>query len=118
MKIARTIFALLLAFSVAILPLTGSTAALQVQSSEQMPAMDMGAEPMSDCCDKGPAPCDKQGKADCASRAACALKCFTFTGSVLSGVPFPVKTADELLAISENPAPSEAGVAPFRPPRV
>jgi hypothetical protein len=109
----RTIFAILIAVAVAILPTAKAFAFI---------APDIGmtemsaAEPMHDCCPDETNPCDK--KVDgCAFMTACVLKCFSFWTASFSVVenrptdlavlPFPVSAALH-----------ERVIGPlFRPPR-
>jgi hypothetical protein len=131
MRIARRILALLIAFSVAVLPAVGSAVAL-TQSASDMAApkpphvhvdaveaasnpMAM-AEPMDDCCDHGTMPCD-HGKS-CASALICAMHCFSFTTVEASEIVLPLTVAAKVLPPADFAVPSRTGAPPFRPPRV
>jgi hypothetical protein len=116
MMIARTILAVVIALSVAILP-AASGAALTFKPMDMSPAEMSVSEPMSDCCDHDSAPCHKP-KGDCASMAACALKCFNFTGLEFSGIAFPIISNSAMPAVAESTVPLAAAIPPFRPPRV
>jgi hypothetical protein len=110
MSIGRTILALLIALSVAILPAAGAG----VSSKSPEPADMSMMEDMTDCC---PHPCEK-AMDDCAAMATCALKCFSFTGTSSSSIVFPSTSAKMTLSFAGNPFSSQTGAPPFRPPRV
>lgn len=112
MSVGRTILALLVALSVAMLP-AAAGAGVSVKSPAQA---DMSAmEDMHDCCPKAN-PCDK-AMDDCGTMATCALKCFSFTTSS-SIIVFPSICATMTAAFVGNPFSSQMGSPPFRPPRV
>ena len=84
MSIGRTILALLVALSVALLP-AAAGAGVSVKSPAQA---DMSAmEDMHDCCPKAN-PCDK-AMDDCGTMATCALKCFSFAATSSSNHRIP-----------------------------
>jgi hypothetical protein len=113
MSVGRTILALLVALSVAMLP-AAAGAGVSVKSPAQA---DMSAmEDMHDCCPKAN-PCDK-AMDDCGTMATCALKCFSFAGTSLSIIAFPSISAAMTAAFFSNPFSSQMGSPPFRPPRV
>jgi hypothetical protein len=117
MKVARTIFALLIALSVAVLPAaSGAVAKSSVMSD--MAAMDhqnMVAMDDMDCCPHPANPSDKaMDKSAC--MAACALKCFPFGGAV-STIVFPSHQAPLIWALAASSFSSQTGYPPFRPPR-
>jgi hypothetical protein len=113
MSIGRTILALLIALSVAILPAAGG-AGLSFKSSAQA---DMSmTEDMLDCCPHKANPCDKGD--DCGTMATCALKCFSFVGTLSSIIIFPSTFAKVTASSAVNPFSSQTGTPPFRPPRV
>jgi hypothetical protein len=128
MRIAKIILALLVSFSVAILPAAGSVAmftqAAAAAASQQMGVDASGvasdpmamAQPMDDGCPHGKAPCD-QGK-NCASTLMCAIHCFNFTAVEGSGIVFPLTIATKILPSTERAVPPAIGVPPFRPPRI
>jgi hypothetical protein len=98
---------------VAVLPLAGGAAAAV------KPAEVAATEPMHDGCDHG-SPGDEASKAvnDCASMAACAVKCFNYAGTVLpDAVIGPVGSNVHLVRDADLVA-SQIGNPPFRPPRV
>jgi hypothetical protein len=128
MRIARTILALLISLSVAILPAAGGAVALtasapdvaapqalQVDAAEAASEPMAMAEPMDDCCDHGTMPCD-QGKT-CASVLMCAMHCFNFTTVEAAVIIFPLTVAAKVLRPAESAVPSRIGAPPFRPPR-
>ena len=130
MRIGRTIIALLVALSVAMLP-AAAAAGLTSSASEDMSTTDMSATDMpsdmsatdmaamdmsameGDCC---PNPCDKAD--DCRMMATCVLKCFTFAGIAWSTITFPSSFAGLAVPCGGGPLPSHTGTPPFRPPRV
>ena len=113
MSIGRTILALLIALSVALLP-AAAGAGVSVKSPAQA---DMSAmEDMHDCCPKAN-PCDK-AMDDCGTMATCALKCFSFAATSSSNIVFPAIFAKLTLSFAANPFSSQMGSPPFRPPRV
>ena len=112
MRLGRTIVALLVALSVAVLPLAGGAAA--VHESVEFSVV----EPIHDFCDHG-SPCDEASKAvnDCTSVAACAVKCFIYAGTVLPNLVV-VRLGSSLDPIRDSDlAVSQIGNPPFRPPR-
>ena len=128
MRVGRTILALLVALSVAMLP-AAAGAGLRSSASEDMSATDMpsdmsatdmAAMDMSamegDCCPHKANPCDKAD--DCRTMATCVLKCFTFAGTAWSTITFPSSFAKLAVPCGGGPLPSHTGTPPFRPPRV
>ena len=117
MSIGRTILALLIALSVAMLP-AAAGARISVKSTNVPGTSDMSAmEGMPDCCPHNANPCDK-AMDDCASMATCALKCFSFAGTAFSSIVFPSTSAKMPASIAGDPFASQTGYPPFRPPRV
>jgi hypothetical protein len=55
---------------------------------------------------------------DCSSMATCALKCFSFAGTLSSNIIFPLLLASLKPSFGINPFNSQTGSLPFRPPRV
>jgi hypothetical protein len=114
MGIGRTILALVIALSVAMLRSAGG-AGVSVKSPE---SADMSmTEDMTDCCPHKPNPCDK-AMDDCAAMATCALKCFNFAGTLSSIIVFPSACAKMATFFANNPFSSQTSSPPFRPPRV
>jgi hypothetical protein len=112
MAALRTIFAVLIAVSVAMLPAAGA-AAFKLQPQE--PAEMSASEPMHDCCPPTANPCDKAG--DCASMATCALPCCIYPGAGASPLVYPTMHADVMPLLASDALPSHMGSPPFRPPR-
>jgi hypothetical protein len=120
MKALRTIFALLIALSVALLPAAGSLAAA-AKSADMTHMMTMGdadavAMDDMDCCPHRTNPGDKTDKSAC--MAVCALACFTLGDTAVSTIVFPSHQARLSPALITNPFSSQTGRPPFRPPRV
>jgi hypothetical protein len=113
MAIARTIFALLIAASVALLPAVGA-AAFKLQSPDA--SETSAAEPEHDCCPPAANPCGK-AMDNCASMAACALKCFSFAG-VSSPLQYPLSVAGLVPLLQSDGFRAQTGSPPFRPPRI
>src|SRR5262249_53975868 len=118
MNLGRTIPALLIALSVAVLPAAGAGAAFVPGQTVGMSATAV----MPNFCTPNTNPCDKanpgdQPDADCGSMAACVLKCFGFSGISLSVVAFPVVAASPSMWAEDHSFRSRPGSAPFRPPR-
>ena len=114
LRLGRTILAIVIGLSVAILPASAgyaaSTAISEMSASAAMPDCDHdhGAS-------GNPAQKTTHG---CADMATCALSCFNFTATASSDIIFalsagaalkPVRTTDKL--------PARTVSAPFRPPR-
>ena len=113
MSIGRTVLALLVALSVAMLPAAaGAGVSVKSPAKADMSAM----EDMHDCCPKAN-PCDK-AMDDCGTMATCALKCFSFAGTSSSIITFPASFAKMTAPFAANPFSSQTGTPPFRPPRV
>jgi hypothetical protein len=116
MRIGRTILALLIALSVAMLP-AAAGAGVSSKSPEMadMDAGDMSSAMEDDCCPHKANPCAMD---DCGSMATCALKCFSFSGASSSIIVFPSTFAKVATPFAANPFSSQTGTPPFRPPRV
>ena len=112
MRIGRTILAILIALSVAILPAAGAA----VVSSQSAAPEGMSMTDDMDCCPHKANPCDKAD--DCGTMATCALKCFSFAGTPSSIFVFPPTFAKMTASLAVNPFSSQTGTPPFRPPRV
>jgi hypothetical protein len=118
MRLGRTILAIVVGLSVAMLPAMGGFAAgaliKQAASSADVSAA------MPDCEHHRHAPSDKTKNTanDCASMAGCALKCFNFTGPAVEGIAFsmPAGAALEPVRAIGHVYARMIG-APFRPPR-
>ena len=112
MNIGRTILALLIALSVAVLPAAGVAGGIPKSTD----VADMSAMEDMDCCPHKYNPCDK-GMDDCSSMATCALKCFSFNGTSFSNLVFPSLLASLNPPLWTNPFRSQTNSPPFRPPR-
>ena len=112
MYLGRTLLTLLIVLSVAMLPAASGARAV----AKSMDTAGMGAMDGMDCCPHKTNPCDKAN--DCASMAACALKCFGFSATSPSGVVFPTFVSSLNPFFGTNAFHSQKGSPPFRPPRV
>jgi hypothetical protein len=112
MGIGRTILAILIALSVAVLPAVGAA----VVTSQSAAPAGMSMTDDMDCCPHKANPCEKAME-DCTAMATCALKCFSFAGTSSSTIVFPLTYAKMTASFASNPFPSQAGSPPFRPPR-
>jgi hypothetical protein len=113
MRIGRTILALLIALSVAMLPAAG----VAIVSSQSAAPEGMSMTDDMDCCPHKANPCEKAME-DCATMATCALKCFSFTGTSSSTIVFPSTSAKMTASFATNSFSSQTGSPPFRPPRI
>lgn len=106
----RVILVVLIAFSVASVPLAGGMAFSMTHGVAF-------AAQQADCCPNGK-PCEKKTDG-CGSMASCALKCFNFSGAMVSGAIVKSDPAAELapvlasLILTSNPT-----APPLPPPRV
>ena len=114
MNIGRTILALLVALSVALLPAAG-VAGVSAKSPDSGDMSTM--EDMHDCCPPQANPCDK-AMDGCSTMASCALKCFSFAATSSSVIVFPSILATMTASFVSRSFPSQMGSPPFRPPRV
>ncbi len=112
MRIARTILALLITLSVALLPVA-SGAGL---ASKPADTIEMSAMEDMDCCPHKANPCDRMD--GCASMAACALHCVTFAANSAPLLFVGLTLADNMPVLRDDNVPSQSGSPPFRPPRV
>ena len=120
MSIGRSILALLIALSVAMLPAAGGAGVSSntPERSDMSMTEDVSmSEDMHDCCPHEANPCDKAMER-CGTMATCALKCFSFAGASSSIVAFPATFAKMIAPLEHNPFSSQTGTPPFRPPRV
>jgi hypothetical protein len=118
MRFARTILAILIALSVAVLPAAGVAAFKPKPPGMDMQGMEMSAsQQMHDCC---PGEASRSNKAmdDCSSMAACALKCFSYARGVWSPLGYSLKLAELVPPWQSDAVHSQIGSPPFRPPRV
>jgi hypothetical protein len=113
MNIVRTVFALVIALSVAMLPAIGGGAFASHSQDAAMASMD-------DCPHHhhhhgAPA---KKAMDDCCAMAVCALKCFSYCGAMVSELVYPSLTATIEPLLASKALHSQTGSPPFRPPRV
>ena len=120
MIVARTILALLIAVSLAVLPAAGHAGivlkAVDASAMDHMGTHDMSAMDDMDCC---PHKTDPAHKAidDCSSMVGCFM-CTGFLGATASSVNFPLLLSSTVFLTASDPLSSQAGSPPFRPPRV
>jgi len=108
----RAIIVLLVAFSVAMLPVAAGIAAPEGTHSTSKLVTSA-----HDCCDHDGMPVDNVIK-DCQAAAGCASKCFSVCGVVFSSaIIHPPVTGAEPSFVTKN-FRSQTGSPPFRPPRV
>ena|SRR6266498_1567732 len=114
MTIARTILALVIALSVAILPAAGGFAvAGHSAMSSVAPCTDHG---MSHSPGHHGSPSDK-ATTDCGAMAACGIHCFGIYGPVSSSPTLAVLAAAIEPSFSTDSFLPHVGHPPFRPPR-
>ena len=114
MAVGRTILAILIAVSVALLP-AAAGAAFKMQAAQ---AMEISAtQQMDDGCPGHASPGNKAAD-DCTSMAACAINCFNFVGhdAVVLAAPPAATTIGPMLP--DQIAASQPASPPFRPPRI
>jgi hypothetical protein len=114
MSIGRTILALLISLSVAMLP---AAAGVGVTSKSPDQADMSMTEDMHDCCPPMANPCDP-AMDNCGTIGICVLKCFSFAGTSSSSIVFPATFVKMIAPCERNPFSSQTGAPPFRPPRV
>jgi hypothetical protein len=124
MALARTILALLIAASVAVLPATGAAAfklksqdATEMSADKPMHDEPMHGEPMHECCPPEATPCDKAMDI-CGNMATCAVKCFSGSTFASSPLSFPLTLASVMPLFESGDFHSQTGSPPFRPPRI
>jgi hypothetical protein len=121
MHVGRAVLVLLLALSVAVLPMKGG-AAITLKSTD-MSDMAMGMDHMSsamedmDCCPHKKVPTEKAIPDCCSSMATCPMNCLGFTGTS-SFIVFPLLLGSVPLSLASGPLHSQTGSPPFRPPRI
>ena len=113
MIIGRTILALLIALSVAVLP-TDRGAAVSVKLVDMSHMSSM--EHMHDCCPDKKLPSRKTID-DCCSSMACPMNCFSFVGAS-SSIVYPLLLGSVTMSLVSDPVNSQKGSPPFRPPRI
>lgn len=111
MVCTRTIFAVLIAIAVAVLPAARSFASMLPDAG---PPAISGGEPMHDCCPDEANPCDK-GAQGCAFMAACVCSGFWVASYFHLVLPSSASASVSLPASVALPARPVG--PPFRPPR-
>ena len=113
MSLARTIVAVVVAISLAILPVVGGIAA---PANMAMAAESVAAPVDHDCCDDAGTPAHK-AMDECQRGTGCAFNCLSFVApSCLAVLPPPASAVG--LAFAEQIHWLHAAYPPFRPPRV
>jgi hypothetical protein len=115
MGFARTIIAIVVALSVAMLPVAATMAA-SAKTAEIAASADASAA-MDECCPDDAKQCD-QGGSRCESRACCAYQTPSIANVAISRFAYPSVSDSPLPALAEHAVISHAGSPPFRPPRV
>jgi hypothetical protein len=111
MRIGRTILALLVAVSLAMVPIVGAFS----MPNEQVPASEPAITSAHHCCDED-TPADHAMK-DCQAAAGCFAKCFTFYAVEISSPMIHPATGGKESIFADQAVLSPAGSPPFRPPR-
>jgi len=111
MNTFRTIIVVLVAMSLAMLPVAGGMVV-----AESPGVAWTALQP--DCCTHGK-PCEQKGTKDCGSLAGCALKCFSFSVALAgpAAVTPPALALAKFALIAQN-FPSASDNPPLPPPRV
>lgn len=109
MHIRRTLLALLVALSVAIMPTAGAVA------MSASPA-EAGSATMPDC-DGADMPCENSMKG-CPLMALCASTSVGLAGTSFSAFNFPVAADDNKPSLASFGLDSQPSSPPFRPPRI
>ena len=112
MRIGRVILVVLMAVSLATLPMAGAFA---VPDDEPM-ASEVVVASAHDCCDHESMPADHMMK-ECQASAGCAAKCFNFYAVTFSGVAIPSLIGGTESRFVSNPFYSQTASPPYRPPR-
>lgn len=110
MATARTLSALLIALSIALLPV--ASAAARIATSAEMSMPDGG-----DCCPNAVQPCDMT-KDGCLSMAACGLLTSTLSEPALLAIAFPPIASIVLLLPVSDVLDSGASGPPLHPPQI
>ena len=118
MNIGRTILALLIALSVAVLPAgarfnTPAKSSDMAETADTADMTEMAAMEDMDCCPHKAKPCDA-----CPSMTTCPLTCVGFVAASSSNIIFPSLVASLSPLSAANAFHSQKGSPPFRPPRV
>ncbi len=113
MPFVRTIFAVVIAVAVAVLPAAGGAA---IKLPEAGPTEMSAAEPMHDCCPDAMNPCDKSAQ-DCPFMAGCVLKSFSLWTTTFSHFTLPPTDVPVLSLAAIAALHARAVGPPLRPPR-
>ncbi len=113
MQLARTILAILIALSLAVLPMARAFAL----PKGEVAASELVVASAHDCCDHEGMPAE-HGSKECQAAAGCFAKCFNFGAVEISGATVhPPAGGTESIFVDKNFL-SPTGSPPFRPPRV
>jgi hypothetical protein len=113
MRVGRTILALLVALSLALLPLSRPFA----MASDETTAATEAVASQDHHCDHDGMPGDR-GMKDCQASADCAAKCANAYAVVFSGVMIPAPIGGMESSFISNPFHSLPASPPYRPPRI
>jgi hypothetical protein len=116
-RIVRTIMAVVLALAVAAMPAAASAVAAAGTTHDGSAAVAHSAAMPADC-PHHHAPADHGHKSDGAAMAACAVKCFTYAGTVVPTIVMAPKAPQPRPLVRAGPVASKIAAPPFRPPRV
>lgn len=111
MAIARTLSALLIALSVALLPVASAAARTAAPAEMSMSDSD------HDCCPNAVQPCDKM-KDGCMSMAACGLLTSTLSQPAILAIVFPLIASSVLPLPVSDVLDSGASGPPLHPPQI
>jgi len=115
MSIGRVILAVVIAISVAMLPVAGSAAASTKSPETATMSADMSMmDDMSDCCPNHAEPCDK-AISNCT--ACCVSNYIAIPARDASFVTLPMPDGSVVPRLASNPFSSQPSNPPFRPPR-
>jgi len=109
----RTMMAIAIALSVALLPVSGAA----VASVKSIPADVSMSAGMDDCCPDHAKPCP-QTKDDCQSMAFCSASSINLANLAAPEFRYPPVASNPLSILTERAIPPLGGSPPFRPPRV
>jgi hypothetical protein len=106
--------AVVLAVAVAAMPAAASAIAAAASTA------DASAAAMPADCPHHHAPADhgQKNTDNGAATAACAVKCFTYAGTVVPGIVLAPIAPQPRLLVSERRIASNIAAPPFRPPRI
>lgn len=119
LRLGQNILALLIAISVAMLPIAGSAIAKPmgpVGVMENVGPVDSDMMVMDDCCPDHPKPC--AGDDMCQSMAACAFQSVALPSASISQLAYLAQRGTLLPVLTDRAVPLHAAGPPFRPPRI